>query len=391
MKEDKIKGYIDRRTFLKKMGSTALGAVIGTSFVTKSMYSLPYITENDKYPENLEKKMFQLKRDIQITDAEITAIKNKINSLYKVRTKKIIDDIIKLKSEIEYKSRLLAYKKDTLISIQIFRKYTEKGINNEIIVKNNIPKINNVEISRAEMALFDSCKDISAKKTELEILYKRMRKGEDVWYEIENVEKELESAEKTGWDVGDRLVTLRATRDLSDGINILGIFNCDPYGPFLPNGIWNFSDFRRGKVWVGMYSSNTPDKNYFIDEYCTDTFTTNMYYYWNEAKNRNPNTNSIQVKWIYTATCNYDNKVHDLIWEGNKNSNSVWYTYAQYVYEDPPKGDYGVQCYQNSGICQRYLVCCRSPILYHWCNTHCGYCFACDDADATQHFVTQNP
>lgn len=181
---------------------------------------------------------------------------------------------------------------------------------------------------------------------------------------------------------------LRATKELSEGGNILA--ECSGPAPFLPNGTRYFSGFAQTKVWVGMYSTSTPNMNYLIDQFCTSTFTTSMTYYWNIAKTRKPSTNSIQVKWFHTATCSYDGQMHDLIWEGNKNASTYWYTYAPYNTTYPGSGNYGIQCYSIGGVCQRYLSCCGGPPLYRWCNTHCGLCFACD-VDATQHFVTQNP
>ncbi len=81
-----------------------------------------------------------------------------------------------------------------------------------------------------------------------------------------------------------------------------------------------------------------------------------MSYYWNLAKNYNyckkrasgqpvpgGQVRSIQIKWFYSAMRLGDSWDHDMIWEGNKNSYSEWYTYAPYTTTYPPNGYYRIQ------------------------------------------------
>ncbi len=162
--------------------------------------------------------------------------------------------------------------------------------------------------------------------------------------------------------------------------------SCDPPRVSFPTGWRYLYDFDRAGclVWVGCYSSPTPQRSAFIGEACTTTYTTDMDYYWQEA-NRYCNSQllkSIQIKWFHKSLAlSPYNWRHDVIWEGNKNYTHEWYTYGEpYSTTNPPSGWYYIR--------HNYyyvLYCCYPPRYY--CNTYCGdYCFACDE-DATQHFV----
>ena len=91
----------------------------------------------------------------------------------------------------------------------------------------------------------------------------------------------------------------------------------------------------RDHVWVGMYSTSEPGITNFLECYTTDTFTPDIAHYWNEAVKKNLQTKSIRIKWIYTS------QGHKIIWEGNKNNNEEWYTFAEYS-GDPQEGMYTV-------------------------------------------------
>ncbi|MEA1992800.1 MAG: hypothetical protein U9N35_00165 [Euryarchaeota archaeon] len=88
-------------------------------------------------------------------------------------------------------------------------------------------------------------------------------------------------------------------------------------------------------VWVGMYDSSAPGVTNFLGYYITNTFTSDMNYYWEETLKNNPETKSIRIKWIYTA------KGQRIVWEGNKNKEKEWYTFAEYE-SDPEAGTYTV-------------------------------------------------
>ncbi len=161
---------------------------------------------------------------------------------------------------------------------------------------------------------------------------------------------------------------------------------CDPPRVSFPTGWRYLYNFDRAGclVWVGCYSSPTPQRYAFIGETCTTTYTTDMDYYWQEA-NRYCDSSllkSIQIKWFHRALAlSPYNWRHDIIWEGNKNSSAEWYTYGEpYRTTNPSSGWYYIR-HNHYYV----LYCCYPPRYY--CNTHCGdYCIACDE-DATQHFV----
>jgi hypothetical protein len=91
----------------------------------------------------------------------------------------------------------------------------------------------------------------------------------------------------------------------------------------------------RDHVWVGMYSTSAPGITNFLGYYATDTFTPDMGYYWEEALKKYLKTKSIRIKWIYAA------EGQRIVWEGNKNKNEEWYTFAEYP-GDPQEGTYTV-------------------------------------------------
>ena len=115
-----------------------------------------------------------------------------------------------------------------------------------------------------------------------------------------------------------------------------------------------------------------------------------MEWYWNEMVNHlgDGAFQSIQIKWFYNASAygnNSDGDKHVIIWEGNRNKNEQWYTYAPFETVSPPNGNYRINCYSSGGKCVRYLECSTGQ----WFNTHCKDHFA-PDACGTQHFVEEN-
>ncbi len=94
---------------------------------------------------------------------------------------------------------------------------------------------------------------------------------------------------------------------------------CDPPRASFPTGWRYLYNFDRAGclVWVGCYSSPTPQRYAFIGETCTTTYTTDMDYYWQEA-NRYCDSSllrSIQVKWFHRAPAlSPYNWRHDIIW-----------------------------------------------------------------------------
>ncbi len=97
---------------------------------------------------------------------------------------------------------------------------------------------------------------------------------------------------------------------------------------------------------------------------------------------------SIQVKWFFSA---YDSAgvKHDIIWQFECDATHCWLTTGRADLPDPnlvPWGTYELDVFEN------YLACCRGCLIgcqCHWCNTHCGGCFACDPSRA-QNFVHED-
>jgi hypothetical protein len=139
--------------------------------------------------------------------------------------------------------------------------------------------------------------------------------------------------------------------------------------------------FAQVRVWVGNYSTPTPNINSMIDEQCYTYFTmANDYdYYWSR---RVDGTNSIQIKFIHSA---YKSTTrHNAIWVVNKNANGSRTPdlYEEYTTTTPSNGYHYVSTY-----C--ILVCCEQTYnVWRWCNTHCGGCFACDPTGCQNFMVT---
>ena len=97
----------------------------------------------------------------------------------------------------------------------------------------------------------------------------------------------------------------------------------------------HYLSLEKDHVWIGMYSTETPGTTNFLGCYTIDVFTHDMNFYWEEALKKNPETESIRIKWIYIS------EGHRIVWEGNKNESEEWYTFAEYE-GDPEDGVYTV-------------------------------------------------
>ena len=97
----------------------------------------------------------------------------------------------------------------------------------------------------------------------------------------------------------------------------------------------HYLSLEKDHVWIGMYSTETPGTTNFLGCYTIDVFTHDMKFYWEEALKKNPETESIRIKWIYIS------EGHRIVWEGNKNESEEWYTFAEYE-GDPEDGVYTV-------------------------------------------------
>jgi len=337
--------------------------------------------------------------DVEMLEKEIKEKKELLLELYK-KTKEGIywKEIEDLQSEIEKLETEYWYKKEILFEISVIRKYTELQNDGTLkIVKESLPEVNDFEVGNALTKMEFVGEEKMRKESELcELIFGKNYENK-YWNEmrkeyvevpnldtkkLETLYREIENLEDEHWQYKKRHIELRTiqkmNKDLNEGISVLTIYcsedMCPPKIPHLKDNYWySFGNFRKIRVWVGMYDKSIPydpDAD-MIDEYCTTYFTTSMNYYWNVAKNRNPNTKSIQIKWFYLA--DHGSTTYNVIWEGNKNSSREWYTYGRYTTTDPQFGTYQIDCYENHHECCVYT-------WYHcdWCNTHCGGCFACD-------------
>jgi len=333
--------------------------------------------------------------DVEMLEKEIKEKKKLLLELYK-KTKEGIywKEIEDLQSEIEELEREYWYKKEILFEISVLRKYTELQEDGTLkIVRESLPEIENLDFEIAfsrNGSQFMGEKRIQ-KEMEIDDLLERAEKGENLWDEIIKIENEISSIEEKEWEyrreyLESRIIKIASETPTPRFTWYCPSFICGNKDDPLPAGHHYLKNFSKVKVWIGMYDSPTPSENTFIGEYCTTYFTTNMEFYLREAVERNPDTDSIQIKWFYLAYAPWDYRYHDIIWEGNKSTDpniGEWYTYAEYLTTNPTNG-----LYELGDPCCNKMVCCYNGGC-HWCNDHCNSCFACD-SDACQHFVTEN-
>jgi len=303
------------------------------------------------------------------------------------------NDVEKAKAawkEIKDLTREYWDKKERYIELKIMMEYVGKGRNNEmVILKNTLPKIEDIDFK------------ISAKMNAWELIgeqivmqkYPKMNKAIETGDtdKIKETFNEIDFLEKDFWNHKEQWIRLEIIKSFSENESEVVLYSrglCANKLTPPPAGTYYLYYWRPIRIWVGMYDETSPfdpDAD-MIGEYCSTYFTTNMNYYWGRAKDLNSDTKSIQVKWFYLARATYDGRDHDIIWEKNKNATTSWPTpgYADYTTTHKNNGNYGI------GDPYLHHACCYNGSGWYWCNTHCGYCFACD-ADACQHFATENP
>lgn len=304
------------------------------------------------------------------------------------------EEIYLLEREIYYLKVNYSRRKFELAKLEVLKNFIDSNFTT--YSPTNVSEIGKSRV-RAEML----SEKISISRWRLISLYQRVQYGEDTWNEIKNLQSEInvlwEEQNKAGLDytklyVINELESSNVTSNESINVLTITCFFCglevDP-----PSEGWsNLSGFKKGKVWVGTYSSTIPEDAYFLDkyEYCDGHFTKDISYYWSEAIKKSSEVKSIQIKWIYTATNSKDGREHDIIWEGNANGpnpENFWLTYGNLPssMDVPPDGNYWI------GNDYWHLKCCYTsfPTSCGFANTHCGNCFA-PDQDGYQHFVRFN-
>ncbi|MEA1993357.1 MAG: hypothetical protein U9N35_03035 [Euryarchaeota archaeon] len=332
--------------------------------------------------------------EVALLEEQIDEKREKLLELYKTTKEGVYwKEIEDLQAKIGKLEGEYWYKKEVLFEMGVLRKYTELQRDGALkIVKETLPEIKDLEVAKALNAFEMIGEEKMKKERELEGLLTEAKNGRNFSKGIESLQREINVLDKEYWRLRKAYLRLYTIKTLERSRSLTLINHCysgwclpstDPLDDSYP---LRFKNFRQIKVWIGMYDKTSPfDPNAdMIDEYCTTYFTTNTKYYWNKAKNKNPGTKSIQVKWFYFATCNVDNQRHDMIWEKNRNKWGAWSKpgYADYVTTSPSNGYYGFSTFANHHACCYWSVC-------EWCNTHCGTCFGCDKTRA-QYFVTDN-
>jgi hypothetical protein len=154
---------------------------------------------------------------------------------------------------------------------------------------------------------------------------------------------------------------------------------------YLKDGTHFLSDFKRERVWVGIYNTSMPGVYNFIGEYCTDEFSVSTGNYWTEAKKIQPTAQSMRVRWYYSAF-DEDGAVHDIIWELRKNETNEWFTFGEFTEPDPKAGNYEIVSSLITDI--PVLDYCFEGDEVKWGNRICGECVAFDSY-GEQHYVEQ--
>jgi len=351
-------------------------------------------------------------QDVALLEKEIQEKREELLELYKKTKEGILwKEIEDLQFKIEDLERDYWYKKEILFEISIIRKYTKLQKDGALMIeKNFLPQIKDLdfEVGNALTKMEFIGKERIEKNLELyEILFGKDYEDID-WNNMGNayvkipglsinkIEKmywEIEDLDVNHWNYRKEYIELRTIQKIKEDIangrtTLSGCYGfwCDPKTTPLHDG-WNyrFSNFQKTKVWVGVYSTEQPSIYSKIGDLCYTYFTTSMQWYWTRANWEYSGCKSIQIKWIYLADVQADGMRHNLIWEGNKSINphiGEWYTYGRYTTTNPKSYVYKIASFPDHHGCCGWIKC-------HWCNTHCGGCFACDPSGA-QYFSWTN-
>jgi len=391
----------------------------------------------DKALSEVNAKIENLTRVINQKEAELQELYVELNKTKSVGT---LEKIVKLEDEVRgLKSEREAYKRQRL-SLEFVKKYTRKtphGVEvlyyrlpkEDVLVREYVEKVHPVrkdvdldwfiayyrqageltfdEYVETDMRLREILKEIRSGNATVEEALKLIQKRKRIWNEIYAYLEERVKLEtiKRLKEIGKQQTIMKTTigiEPLAIDVGISNGWGCSLHycfgesAPVLPTQAYLHS-FQKVAVWVGMYTSPTPNINYFYDEYCTYEFTStsNIHEYWETAMELTYDpilgdspVNSIQVKWFFSA---YDssNVKHDIIWQFECDATHCWLTTGRADLPNPdlvPWGTYELDIFEN------YLACCRGCLIgcqCHWCNTHCGGCFACDPSRA-QNFVHED-
>lgn len=174
---------------------------------------------------------------------------------------------------------------------------------------------------------------------------------------------------------------------------------------------YTFVSLKPVAVWVGMYSSDFPNRNYHLGDWCTYKFpsdnkeSTIRNIYWKTAqeigRNWGRNVRSIQIKFFYSArvyrqeTKQYEQTniifQYDCYFSGGSVRCLPSPSYRKYLFANPQRPPYR---YTTKIATNPYWLVCKSGgdcngygcQYAKWSNAHCGGCFAPDKSDS-QYFA----
>ena len=135
---------------------------------------------------------------------------------------------------------------------------------------------------------------VMQKEPEIRRLLEDAKKGNDVWDEIIELEKEIESMWKQTWECGEEYQRLKMIRIFSENPSTIITgwpcfqFMCDDFTAPLQYGSHYLTYWRPIRVWIGMYNGPDPNTSNFLGETCSTFFTADMSYYWGLAKGKSP-------------------------------------------------------------------------------------------------------
>ncbi|NJE61419.1 hypothetical protein [Thermococcus sp. 21S7] len=388
----------------------------------------------------------------------------------------VLFEIVKLKDEIRLLTNELKYLERQKLSLQLAQNYTVqtpygkkilyyKLPSESTIVQEHIKKVHPVrtdvdlewfiayyrqaaeltftEVVQTDMRMRELLKKVEAGNytdDTISEIFTLLDKREKLWNEIYRFTEEKEKLQtiQTLRETGRKQILIASATGVEPlAINFGGIAqgdSCsesicmDAYGlaPPLP-GVFNkayassapvvhYTYISPVAVWVGIYESSIPNKDYYWGQYCTYDFpksSTDFKKYWDRAVQLYPALpdigGSMEIKlfyrgWAYntnsnpvphstagmsTGSSNGRFQESNLIWQVECNKNGCWVvSYYQLPLSNPgtSHSDIYVRLYINFQWLRDR--CCKGGDVGNmckWANGHCGGCFAPDES-ASQNF-----
>ncbi|WP_297093475.1 hypothetical protein [Thermococcus sp.] len=384
--------------------------------------------------------------------------KLKLEKLYEkwntTKNTSILFEIVRLKDEIRLLTNELQYLERQKLSLQLVQNYTvetpygRKVLNYKLppestIVQEHVKKVHPVRtdvdlawfiayyrqaaeltftgVVQTDMRMRELLKKVEAGNYTEETIHEILTlldRREKLWREIYKFAEEKEKLQtlKTLKETGRKQTLIGATTGVEPLAIDTGIaegcfcsyLHCyNSYGTASPlPGVIHpldaseapyvyYRDFHPVAVWVGIYQSGSPDRDYFWGEYCTYEFPqtgTDFRKYWDEAVNIHPGSQfqdfgSIQIKlfyngWAYNPNEGNQLQESNIIWQVECNKYGCWVV-TNYLKPlsnpDVPHYYEYYKLYTNTP----YLSCCGCGDIGNtckWANRHCGGCFAPDQA-----------